>query len=183
MPSGNPSLTVCSSRSQVHAAALQGRALDLLQASASVHRRTYAAGGIVTQLVTHSRLGAHMVTACLQNILSLSETVAKLVVDALAGRSEDASVGSSCGQDWWSGPRLGARTTVKQRLTRLSWTGCGCGIGAINYAVRTRCAITFFLFTIIFFRRSLPGIRVFQSDYRSSHVIEPCTSRFETASL
>ena len=46
------------------------------------------------------------------------------------------------------------------------WTGRGRGIGAINYAVRTRCAITFFLFTIIFFRRSLPCIRVFQSDYR-----------------
>ena len=40
---------------------------DLPKLSVSVRRRVWASGGIVTQLVTHARLGERMVIACLQS--------------------------------------------------------------------------------------------------------------------
>jgi hypothetical protein len=53
-------------------------AADLPVLSVRVPRRVWAAGGIVTQLVTHSRLGECRVTACLQSPCTVSSTVSGL---------------------------------------------------------------------------------------------------------
>jgi hypothetical protein len=50
----------------------------LPELSVSVRRGVRAPGGIVTQLVTHARLGERMMIACLQRACTLRHTAADL---------------------------------------------------------------------------------------------------------
>jgi hypothetical protein len=56
-------------------------------------------------------------STCLQSTSKLSETVAHLGIKDFWHRSQTVSVGLRCGQEWWSGFRLGRKNTVKPRLT------------------------------------------------------------------
>jgi hypothetical protein len=58
-----------------------------------------------------------LVTPCLQSTSKLSETVAHLGIKGFWHRSQTVSVGLRCGQEWWSGFRLGRENTVKPGLT------------------------------------------------------------------
>lgn len=65
---------------------------DLLALSVNVRRRVCASDGIVTQLVTHPRLGGFIVTACVQSPAKVPGTVPWPGMACSQGPSEHGKV-------------------------------------------------------------------------------------------
>lgn len=61
--------------------------------------------------------GLELLTSCLPSAFTLSETVVGLGHQRSDCRSQTGSVGSSCGQDWWSGLTTASKNAVKRTLT------------------------------------------------------------------